>query len=159
LKLLSLHSLGGTTIYVFSDMSVGNPDAVQTGHLLFDPPSVPCYLGCLYLSCIVTLVTVSAVGSRHHVVLKQTLLCILSRNMKASCLHIQPLLPKLQYCYCYRSRGSSVTTVSGYGLHDWEIEFDLRQGQEIFPLTSVSRPALRPTQPPAQWVLGSFPLW
>jgi hypothetical protein len=24
----------------------------------------------------------------------------------------------------------------------------------IFPLTSVSRPALRPTQPPAQWVPG-----
>jgi hypothetical protein len=27
----------------------------------------------------------------------------------------------------------------------------------IFPLTSVSRPALRPTQPPVQWVQGSFP--
>jgi hypothetical protein len=26
----------------------------------------------------------------------------------------------------------------------------------IFPLTSVSRPAVRPTQPPVQWVPGSF---
>jgi hypothetical protein len=29
---------------------------------------------------------------------------------------------------------------------------DPRQGQRIFPVTSVSRPALRPTQPPVQWV-------
>jgi hypothetical protein len=32
--------------------------------------------------------------------------------------------------------------------------FDLRQRQGIFPLASVSRPALRPTQPPVQWVPG-----
>jgi hypothetical protein len=31
-------------------------------------------------------------------------------------------------------------------------EFDPRQGQRIFPLSSVSRPALGPTQPPVQWV-------
>jgi hypothetical protein len=36
--------------------------------------------------------------------------------------------------------------------------FDPRQGQRIFPLTSVSRPALMPTQPPVQWVPGGpFP--
>jgi hypothetical protein len=29
-----------------------------------------------------------------------------------------------------------------------------RKRQRIFPLTSVSRPALRPTQPPVQWVPG-----
>jgi hypothetical protein len=29
-----------------------------------------------------------------------------------------------------------------------------RQGQRIFPLSSVSRPALRPTQPPVRWVPG-----
>jgi hypothetical protein len=32
--------------------------------------------------------------------------------------------------------------------------FDPRQGQRIFPPTSVSRPALVPTQPPVQWVPG-----
>jgi hypothetical protein len=32
--------------------------------------------------------------------------------------------------------------------------FDPRQGQRIFPLTSVSRPALGQTQPPVQWVPG-----
>jgi hypothetical protein len=32
--------------------------------------------------------------------------------------------------------------------------FDPRQGQRIFPLTSVSRPAVRPTRPPVQWVPG-----
>jgi hypothetical protein len=32
--------------------------------------------------------------------------------------------------------------------------FDSRRGQRIFPLASVSRPALGPTQPPVQWVPG-----
>jgi hypothetical protein len=35
--------------------------------------------------------------------------------------------------------------------------FDPRQGQRIFPLASVSRPALGPTKPPVQWVPGVFP--
>jgi hypothetical protein len=54
----------------------------------------------------------------------------------------------------FRSRGSSVSMVSGYGLDDRMIGVRTRQGQRIFPLTSVSRPALRPTQPPVQWVPG-----
>jgi hypothetical protein len=40
---------------------------------------------------------------------------------------------------------------------DWTTRwsrFDPRQRQEIFPLASVSRPALGPTQPPVQWVSG-----
>jgi hypothetical protein len=35
--------------------------------------------------------------------------------------------------------------------------FDPRQRQMIFPVSSVSTPALRPIQPPVQWVPGSFP--
>jgi hypothetical protein len=47
------------------------------------------------------------------------------------------------------SRVSSGSIVSDYGLG-----FDPRQGQRIFPLSSVSKPALGPTQPPVQWVPG-----
>jgi hypothetical protein len=36
--------------------------------------------------------------------------------------------------------------------------YDPRQRQRIFPLVSVSSPALRPTQPPIQWVLGVLSL-
>jgi hypothetical protein len=50
------------------------------------------------------------------------------------------------------SRGSSVSIVSDYGLDDRVI--DPRQGQRIFLLAPVIRPALRPTQPPIQWVPG-----
>jgi hypothetical protein len=45
--------------------------------------------------------------------------------------------------------GSSVSIVSDYGLDD----------KRIFPLTFVSRPALRPTQSPVQWVPGALSLW
>jgi hypothetical protein len=45
------------------------------------------------------------------------------------------------------SWGSSVNIVSDYGQDNQAIE-------RIFPLAFVSRPALGPTQPPAQWVLG-----
>jgi hypothetical protein len=37
---------------------------------------------------------------------------------------------------------------------DWTIGVRSSAGQMIFPLTSVSRPALGPTQPPVQWVPG-----
>jgi hypothetical protein len=48
--------------------------------------------------------------------------------------------------------------VSGYGLEDREIEVRSPAGARIFPLASVSRPALGPTQPPVQWVSGGpFP--
>jgi hypothetical protein len=38
------------------------------------------------------------------------------------------------------------------------VSFDPRQGQRIFPVASVSRPALGPTQPPVQWVPGVLSL-
>jgi hypothetical protein len=51
-----------------------------------------------------------------------------------------------------RSRYSSGSIVSDYGLDDRG--FDPRQGQKISPLSSVSRPALGPTQPPVQRIPG-----
>jgi hypothetical protein len=51
--------------------------------------------------------------------------------------------------------GSSVSVVSGYGLDDQAIE--VRSPAEMkgfFPVASVSRPALGPTQTPVQWVPG-----
>jgi hypothetical protein len=53
-----------------------------------------------------------------------------------------------------KRRGLSVSIVSDYGLDDWAIGVRSPAGQRIFPLSSVSRPALRPTQPPVQWVPG-----
>jgi hypothetical protein len=47
--------------------------------------------------------------------------------------------------------GSSVSIVST-GWTTGRSRFDPRQRQRIFPLASVSRPALGPTQPPVQWV-------
>jgi hypothetical protein len=45
--------------------------------------------------------------------------------------------------------------VSGYGLDDRAIEVrSPAEAKGFFPVASVSRPALRPTQPPVQWVLG-----
>jgi hypothetical protein len=41
--------------------------------------------------------------------------------------------------------------VSDYGLGD---RGSIPGGGKIFPVASVSRPALRPTQPPVQWVPG-----
>jgi hypothetical protein len=52
------------------------------------------------------------------------------------------------------SRGSSVRIVSDYGLDDRAIEVRYPAGARISPLTSVSKPALGPTQPPVQWVPG-----
>jgi hypothetical protein len=51
-----------------------------------------------------------------------------------------------------RSWGSSVSVVSHYTLDE---RCSIRgKGKGFFPLASVSRPAIRPTQTPIQWVPG-----
>jgi hypothetical protein len=54
--------------------------------------------------------------------------------------------------------GSSASRVSDYGLDDRTIETrSPAEAEEIFPLASVSIPALGPTQPPVEWVLVVLP--
>jgi hypothetical protein len=53
-----------------------------------------------------------------------------------------------------RSRGSSVSIVSDYGMYDLAIGVRSPVGPKIFPLAFVFRPALGPTKRPVQWVPG-----
>jgi hypothetical protein len=46
----------------------------------------------------------------------------------------------------------SLGTALGYGLDDQGFRVDSRRGLGIFLFTTASRTALRPTQPPIQWV-------
>jgi hypothetical protein len=96
-------------------------------------------------------------------------------NLKTYDLSVHLVFTPLQYfhhpffliylflpCFCCAkggcgSQGSSVSIVSGYGLDDREIEIRFpAEVNIIFPLVSVSRPALGPAQLPVQWVPGSF---
>jgi hypothetical protein len=65
-------------------------------------------------------------------------------------------------CYCLLKLcelGSSVSIVYGYGMDERVIRGSIPgRGERIFPLTSVSRPPLGPTQAPVQWVPGVLSL-
>jgi hypothetical protein len=53
---------------------------------------------------------------------------------------------------------SSGSIVSDYGLDEGDRGSILGRGERTFPLASVSRPALGPTQPPVRWVPGVLSL-
>jgi hypothetical protein len=52
---------------------------------------------------------------------------------------------------------SSVGIALGYGLNDRGSRVRFPAGLGIFLFTTVSITALRPTQPPIQWIPGTFP--
>jgi hypothetical protein len=77
------------------------------------------------------------------------------------CVDGAPIVDDRPFNYSFNkvsgSRVSSGSIVSDYGLNDRAIGVRSRRGKRIFPLASVSRPALGPTQTPVQLVPGSFP--
>jgi hypothetical protein len=56
------------------------------------------------------------------------------------------------------SRDSSVGIALGYGLEIGVLGFGSRWGLGIFLITTATRMAQGPTQPPIQWVLGALSL-
>jgi hypothetical protein len=67
-----------------------------------------------------------------------------------------PLNFRLEYKGATPTNAESVSSVivePGYRLDDQAIEVRSPAEARVFPLTSVSLPALGPTQPPVQWVL------
>jgi hypothetical protein len=54
------------------------------------------------------------------------------------------------------SRDSAVGIATDYGLDDRAIGVRVPVGSRTFAFSMSSRPALRPTQPPIQWVPGLF---
>jgi hypothetical protein len=58
----------------------------------------------------------------------------------------------------WTSYSSSVGIAPGYWLDDGALGFDSRRNLGIFLFTTVSRPALGPTQRPIQWVPGALTL-
>jgi hypothetical protein len=74
------------------------------------------------------------------------------------CLSLFCLYPSLFYdAFQLLEPGCSTNTLSGNGLDDGRSRFDSRQKQRIFPVASLSRPALGHTQPPVQFVPGVLP--
>jgi hypothetical protein len=66
-----------------------------------------------------------------------------------------PLVPNPEKPIMIRSRDSSVGISTGYALDDRIIGVRFPVGAEIFLFDTVSRPALEPTQPLVQWVVGA----
>jgi hypothetical protein len=63
---------------------------------------------------------------------------------------------KLKYLYIERSRGSSVSIVSDYGLDDRAIGVRSPAGAKDFSSSLCVQTGSGATQPPVQWVPGVF---
>jgi hypothetical protein len=75
-------------------------------------------------------------------------------------IYLLPFVSSTKLCFVILQQGSRVSSgsiVSDYGLDDRAIGVRSPAGAEDFSSTSVSRPALGPTQPPVNGYRGSFP--
>jgi hypothetical protein len=83
---------------------------------------------------------------------------IRGEGLKRQTGHTFPHRTEVKNSYSYTSiAGAGVAQSVQCMTMDWATgrsKFDPRQRQRIFPVTSVSRPALGSTQPPVQWVPG-----
>jgi hypothetical protein len=61
-------------------------------------------------------------------------------------------------CLCFRSLDSVVGIATSYGVDDQGVGVRVTVGSRIFLFSKSSIPALRPTQPPIQWVPGVLSL-
>jgi hypothetical protein len=77
---------------------------------------------------------------------EETIICIVAEMAPCAILRLECV--PYQYHLSFGVELLQITGRSG---------FDPRQGQRIFPLASVSRPAQGHTQPPVHWVPLSFP--
>jgi hypothetical protein len=62
---------------------------------------------------------------------------------------------RLFVCYSFQvSQDSTVGIATGYRLDDQGVEVEVTVGSRNF--SKSSRPVLKPTHPPIQWVLGAL---
>jgi hypothetical protein len=86
-------------------------------------------------------------GLRHATAAEVTVILFVQLTLVGVLFSCKVHFTFIKHAFTYRSRGSSVSFMSDYGLDD--------RGsipETIFPLASASRPALGPTQRPVQWI-------
>jgi hypothetical protein len=81
-----------------------------------------------------------------------SLFVVNGRFRGAYCLHHQVDGGGSTHLFCEGPRVAQLVKCLATYWTTGRSKFDLRQWQEIFPISSASRPALGPTQPPVQWV-------
>jgi hypothetical protein len=89
-------------------------------------------------------------GKRNSVIYCACLLYLRGQNVTHN-------LEFITFCRKVRRQGMvvGIVTMQWAGLDDSEL--DLRQVQDIFIVSKISRPAVGPIQSPAHWVLTFFP--
>jgi hypothetical protein len=104
-------------------------------------------------------------GSRDTLETGTSILCLTHREEESGRLSLELCQKSVKRFFSIqthgKSRSSSVGIATVYGLDDDRVSgvrFPGGGGLGIFLLSTVSRPALGPTQPPIQWVQGALSL-